>query len=113
MSTVAVSDPAASVRVKLDLIDVSENVRELDPEHVEALAGSIALRGLIVPLVVRPVGGRFTLVAGYHRLAACRGLKLDEVDVTMREQEGLKPRTARPLRMSCVSSSTRCRRPER
>jgi ParB/RepB/Spo0J family partition protein len=88
MSTVAVSDPAASVRVKLDLIDVSENVRELDSEHVDALAGSIALRGLIVPLVVRPAGGRFTLVAGYHRLAACRSLKLDEVDVTMREQEG-------------------------
>lgn len=88
MSTVAVSEPAASVRVKLDLIDVSENVRELDPEHVEALAGSIALRGLIVPLVVRPAGGRFSLVAGYHRLAACRSLKLEEVDVTMREQEG-------------------------
>lgn len=88
MSTVAVSEPAASVRVKLDLIDVSENVRELDPEHVEALAGSIALRGLIVPLVVRPTGGRFALVAGYHRLAACRSLKLEEVDVTMREQEG-------------------------
>ena len=50
MSSVAV----APKRVALDLIDVGENTRELDEQHVEALASSIALRGLIVPLVVRP-----------------------------------------------------------
>ncbi|HEY4894763.1 MAG TPA: ParB/RepB/Spo0J family partition protein [Solirubrobacteraceae bacterium] len=84
MSSVAV----APKRAGLDLIDVGENARELDPAHVEALANSIALRGLIVPLVVRPDGERFALVAGHHRYAACRSLGLDEVEVTLRDQEG-------------------------
>lgn len=84
MSSVAV----APSRVALDLIDVGENTRELDDEHVQALANSIALRGLIVPLVVRPDGGRFALIAGFHRYAACRKLGLEEVEITLREQDG-------------------------
>jgi ParB-like chromosome segregation protein Spo0J len=54
-------------RVALDRIDIPDNVRELDAAHVEALAGSIALQGLLVPLVVRRAGERFELVAGFHR----------------------------------------------
>jgi ParB/RepB/Spo0J family partition protein len=84
MSSVAV----APKRTALGLIDVGENTRELDQEHVEALASSIALRGLIVPLVVRQDGERFVLIAGYHRYAACRKLGLDEVEITLREQDG-------------------------
>src|SRR6516225_735220 len=83
MSTVA----QAPRRIALGLIDVGENVRELDQAHVQALASSIALRGLIVPLVVRADGERFALVAGYHRYAACRSLGVDEVEVTLREQD--------------------------
>lgn len=84
MSTVAVSPSPLAI----ELIDVGENTRELDLEHVKALAGSIALRGLIVPLVVRREGDRFVLVAGFHRYAAARSLGLTEVQVTVREQEG-------------------------
>ena len=91
MSTVA----AAPTTAALELIDVGENTRELDPAHVEALAASIALRGLIVPLVVRPDGERFTLIAGHHRYAACRSLGLSEVEVTLREQEGIERRQRR------------------
>jgi ParB/RepB/Spo0J family partition protein len=83
MSTVTV----ASQRVSLDLIDVGENVRELDDAHIDALAGSIELRGLIVPLPVRPIGERFRLVAGHHRHAACCKLGLGDVDVTLRDHE--------------------------
>ncbi len=83
MSTVTV----APQRVHLDLIDVGENVRELDDTHVDALAGSIELRGLVVPLPVRPTGERFQLVAGHHRHAACRKLGLQEVEVTLRDHE--------------------------
>jgi ParB/RepB/Spo0J family partition protein len=57
------------------LIDTGGNVRALDPEHVSALAGSMALRGLVVPIAVRALdGGRYQLVAGEHRLAAARQL---------------------------------------
>ena len=48
------------------LIDTTDNVRELDHEHVTALATSINLQGLLVPLVVRSTGGgRYELVAGF------------------------------------------------
>jgi ParB/RepB/Spo0J family partition protein len=84
MSAVA----AAPTHVHIDLIDTGENSRELDPEHVKALAASIALRGLIVPLLVSANGERFTLIAGHHRYAACRSLDLQDVEITVREQTG-------------------------
>jgi hypothetical protein len=53
-------------RIALDEIRVPENVRALDPEHVKALAGSIKLQGMLVPVVVRDDGDGFELVAGFH-----------------------------------------------
>jgi len=82
------STAVASSRIALDLIDIGENVRPLDQAHVDGLSSSIKLRGLIVPLVVRPNGERFTLIAGHHRYAACRHLGLEEVEIVLREQEG-------------------------
>jgi hypothetical protein len=38
--------------VALDRIRVAENVRALDDAHVQALAGSIALQGMLVPVAV-------------------------------------------------------------
>jgi ParB family chromosome partitioning protein len=78
----------APARAALADIDVGENSRELDSEHVKALADSIALRGLIVPLLVSPDGDRFKLIAGHHRYAACKSLGLADVEITLREQEG-------------------------
>ena len=43
-------------RIALGEIRVPENVRALDPEHVKALAGSIKLQGMLVPVVVRDDG---------------------------------------------------------
>ncbi len=56
--------------VALELVDVPENIRDLDPEHVDALAASIGLQGVLVPVVVRPAGKRFVLVAGFHRVGS-------------------------------------------
>src|SRR5215211_7108147 len=74
-------------RIALDLIRVPDNVRSLDEAHVQALAGSIALQGVLVPLVVRPDGEAFELVAGFHRLAAARSLELTEVPVVVRDAD--------------------------
>jgi ParB/RepB/Spo0J family partition protein len=71
--------------VALDRIRVPENVRALDPAHVDALAGSIALQGMLVPVVVRDDGDGFELVAGFHRIAAARALGLAEVPVVVRD----------------------------
>jgi ParB/RepB/Spo0J family partition protein len=76
----------------LDEIHVSGNVRTLDSEHVHALAGSIRLRGMLVPVVVRPAEGevaeggwKYELVAGFHRVAAAGELQLREIPVVIRE----------------------------
>jgi ParB/RepB/Spo0J family partition protein len=78
----------------LDSITVRQNIRDLDSEHVDSLAQSIKLRGLLVPVIVRPVDGRHELVAGYHRIAACRKLGLTDVPVVVREHEGSSADTA-------------------
>jgi len=80
----------AQLTVKVDLIDAPENVRELDREHVHSLAGSIALQGVLVPIVVRAAGERYELVAGFHRLAAVRKLGpgvMDEIPVVIRDPQ--------------------------
>ena len=41
----------------LEEIHVANNVRALDADHVHALAGSMQLQGMLVPVVVRPAEG--------------------------------------------------------
>ncbi len=72
----------------LDSIRVRDNVRDLDAEHVASLAQSIKLRGLLAPLIVRRVDDAYELVAGYHRIAACRQLGLSDVAVLLSDSEG-------------------------
>src|SRR5579875_2730925 len=52
MPTTVTEAPVGTITVPLEKIYVPENVRELDPEHVDALAGSIALQGQLVPVIV-------------------------------------------------------------
>jgi ParB/RepB/Spo0J family partition protein len=77
----------AGRHVPLERIRVPENVRALDEAHVEALAGSISLQGMLVPLVVREHSDGFELVAGFHRIAAARSLGLADVPVVVRDAD--------------------------
>ncbi len=83
----AISTEQTGRSMPRERICVPENVRELDAAHVQALAGSIALQGMLVPVVVRPAGDQFELVAGFHRVAAARTLGLAEVPVVVREAQ--------------------------
>ena len=75
-------------RIALGEIRVPENVRALDPGHVKALAGSIKLQGMLVPVVVRDDGEKgFELVAGFHRIAAAKSLGLADVPAVVRDVE--------------------------
>ena len=72
-------------RIALGEIRVAENVRALDAGHVKALAGSIKLQGMLVPVVVRDDGER--LRAG-RRLSPDRGaaaLGLTDVPAVVRD----------------------------
>jgi ParB/RepB/Spo0J family partition protein len=72
--------------VALGEIRVPDNVRALDPGHVRALAGSIEMQGMLVPVVVRDDGTNgFELVAGFHRIAAAKSLGLADVPVVVRD----------------------------
>jgi ParB family chromosome partitioning protein len=54
--------------------------RRFDEEALQALAGSIAERGVVQPVLVRPrAGGRYELVAGERRWRAAQLAGLDQI----------------------------------
>jgi ParB family chromosome partitioning protein len=59
--------------------------RHFDEEALAELAASIATRGLIQPIVVRPQGDRYQIVAGERRWRAAQKAQLHEVPVIIRD----------------------------
>jgi ParB family chromosome partitioning protein len=59
--------------------------RHFDEDALEELAGSISTRGLIQPIVVRPQGDRYQIVAGERRWRAAQRARLHEVPVLIRD----------------------------
>ena len=68
------------LRLPLDHLRVVGYVRRAgdDPE-LSFLAADIAVRGLLQPLVVRPAGDAFDVIAGHRRLAAVKMLRWTHV----------------------------------
>jgi len=74
-------------RVPLELIDVNpaQPRRRFDPEALEALAASLRARGILQPVLVRPVaGGHYELIAGERRWRAARMAGLEEIPAIVR-----------------------------
>lgn len=73
---------AKSIRIR-DIV-VSDRIRPVDEDHAQVIAASIAANGLINPVTIRATpnakGGKYTLVAGAHRLRACVINKAEEID---------------------------------
>src|SRR5881396_211733 len=59
--------------------------RHFDDEALGQLADSIRRHGLLQPLVVRRIAGRFELIAGERRLQAAKRAGLEAVPVIVRE----------------------------
>ncbi|KQN32115.1 chromosome partitioning protein ParB [Sphingomonas sp. Leaf34] len=59
--------------------------RHFDEAMLDELAASIASRGLIQPIVVRPHGHDFQIVAGERRWRAAQRARLHEVPVVVRD----------------------------
>src|SRR2546427_3084926 len=59
--------------------------RHFDDEALDLLADSIRRHGLLQPLVVRRIAGRYELIAGERRLRAARRAGLERVPVIVRE----------------------------
>lgn len=59
--------------------------REMDPQALEDLANSIRTQGIIQPLIVRPIGDKYEIIAGERRWRAAQIAGLDEVPVIIRQ----------------------------
>lgn len=57
------------------------------PETLEELAASIKELGVLQPILVRPAGGRFELVAGERRLRAARRVGLQQIPAIVVETD--------------------------
>jgi len=59
--------------------------RHFDEDALNELAGSIAARGVIQPVIVRPLGDGYQLVAGERRWRAAQKAQLHEIPALIRE----------------------------
>ena len=64
--------------------------REFQREALEELVDSIRQRGIIQPLIVRPVNGRFELIAGERRWRAAKEIGLAEAPAIVRQATDLE-----------------------
>jgi ParB family chromosome partitioning protein len=76
-----------ALQVDIDLIDPSpyQPRTRFDEAALEELAQSIRSTGIIQPLVVRRIGGRYQLIAGERRWRAAQRAALLRVPVVVRE----------------------------
>jgi ParB family chromosome partitioning protein len=72
--------PVSSIEPHLD-----QPRRHFDEEALEELADSIRQRGLIQPIVVRPHGHNYQIVAGERRWRAAQRARLHEIPVIVRD----------------------------
>jgi ParB family chromosome partitioning protein len=72
--------PVSSIEPHLD-----QPRRHFDEAALEELAASIRTRGLIQPIVVRPHGHRYQIVAGERRWRAAQRARLHEIPVIVRD----------------------------
>ena len=70
-------------KVAIADVVVKTRLRGLDPAWVDLLAASIETDGLKTPIHIRESSGKPVLVAGNHRLEACRQLGWTKIDAIL------------------------------
>src|SRR3981189_2701475 len=78
---------AGPQQIDIDLIDPSpyQPRTRFREEALEELARSIKASGIIQPLVVRPIAGRFQLIAGERRWRAAQRAGLTKISAIVRQ----------------------------
>ncbi len=61
--------------------------KHFDSEEINALAESITASGIIQPIVVRPGGGKYQIIAGERRWIAAQAAGLTQVPVVIRDAD--------------------------
>lgn len=80
--------------IPIDRIIARHDARAIDETTVGGLADSIGAVGLINPIRVRAVGDQWEVIAGMHRLAACKQLGLVEIAADVIEADDLRAELA-------------------
>src|SRR5262245_10310174 len=83
LSTAVQAEPAPKTPDRIPIEEIDPNPvqprRVFETERLEELAASIRANGIIQPLVVRPAGARYQLVAGERRWRAAKIAGLEAV----------------------------------
>ncbi len=90
LSAVPKDEPEELRRLPVDLISPNPNQprRSFDETSLVELADSIRVRGVLQPILVRPLlGGRYELIAGERRWRACQLAELDTIPALVRHDE--------------------------
>jgi ParB family chromosome partitioning protein len=79
--------PESATHIPIAQIDPNpvQPRRVFEPERLQELANSIRANGIIQPIVVRPAGERYQLVAGERRWRAAKLAGLETVPVVIQE----------------------------
>ncbi len=81
----ATSAPATEVDIDLLSPNAFQPRREMDEAALEELTQSIRTHGVIQPIVVRPIAGRYEIIAGERRWRAAQRAGLHRVPVALRD----------------------------
>jgi ParB family chromosome partitioning protein len=82
-------DKLSPREVDIDLIDPNpfQPRKQWKKEEIASLARSITSQGILQPLVIRRIRGRYQLIAGERRLRAAHEARLKKVPVVVREAD--------------------------
>lgn len=100
------------MQIPINQISTFDRVRQASRKQVDALIASIGEVGLLNPVTVAATEGGFALVAGMHRLEACRALGWEAVPaivLDLNEQQRIIAECDENL---CASSLTAAERAE-
>src|SRR5579862_4141862 len=90
LSVAPKEEPEELRHVPVDLIGPNPNQprRAFDDESLLGLADSVRARGILQPVLVRPLpGGRYELIAGERRWRAARLAELDTIPALVRHHD--------------------------
>ena len=86
LDTYNTQSPAGPTLVPLDAIDPNPHQprQSIEPAALAELANSIRVSGVLQPVILRPVGQRYQLVAGHRRTEAARQAGLTSIPAVIR-----------------------------
>jgi ParB/RepB/Spo0J family partition protein len=88
MTATAVAGPVLA-SIPVDLIERNPHNPRRDETPTPELVQSVREHGVVVPIIVRPDGDRYQLIAGHRRLAAARQTDITEIPAVVRAEADL------------------------